>query len=213
MQQQQIKISLLKSNSGQVEGLPKNPRLIKSERFTKLVKSIQEDPEMLELRELIVYPFNDEFVVIAGNMRLAAMKELKYKEAPCKVLDINTTVQKLKAYVIKDNVGFGEHDWDMLANEWDEHELIDWGLDLWNGEVDEFGDNLKKYNDNNCKYPISPKYSEKYDAIIIISDSEIDTVFIKQNLDIGKMKSYKNKTVGESFVINAKDFIKLWNAR
>ena len=130
MQQQQIKISLLKTNSGQIEGLPKNPRLIKSERFDKLVKSIQEDPEMLELRELIVYPLNDEFVVIAGNMRLSAMKELKYKEAPCKVLDADTTVEKLKAYTIKDNVPFGENDWSDLANEWDEQELTDWGLDF-----------------------------------------------------------------------------------
>lgn len=125
-----MSISKLKSNTGQIEGLPKNPRVIRDEKFQKLVKSIQDDPEMLELRELIVVPYGKGFVVIAGNMRLRAMESLGYKEAPCKVLDVDTPVEKLKAYTIKDNVGFGEHDWDQLANEWDAGELADWGLDL-----------------------------------------------------------------------------------
>ena len=129
MQAQSIKISKLKSNSGQINGLPRNPRLIKDDKYKKLVKSIIDDPEMLELRELIVFPFEKDFVVIAGNMRLKAMEELGYKECPCKVLSSNTTVEKLKAYTIKDNVGFGEHDWDELANNWDSEKLADWGVD------------------------------------------------------------------------------------
>jgi len=139
MQQQQIKISQLKTNSGQINGLPKNPRLIKDDRFDKLIKSIQEDPEMLHLRELIVYPLNEDFVVIAGNMRLAAMKELKYKEAPCKVLDAATPVSKLKAYTIKDNVPFGENDWSELTENWSQDSLVDWGLTVpnWSLGVDE----------------------------------------------------------------------------
>ena len=130
MQSKSLSISKLKSNTGQIEVLPKNPRVIRDEKFQKLVKSIQDDPEMLELRELIVVPYGKGFVVIAGNMRLRAMESLGYKEAPCKVLDVDTPVEKLKAYTIKDNVGFGEHDWDQLANEWDAKELADWGLDI-----------------------------------------------------------------------------------
>ena len=130
MQSKSLSISKLKSNTGQIDGLPANPRVIRDEKFQKLVKSIQDDPEMLELRELIVVPSGKTFVVIAGNMRLRAMESLGYKEAPCKVLDADTPVEKLKAYTIKDNVGFGEHDWDALANEWDAAELSDWGLDL-----------------------------------------------------------------------------------
>ncbi len=130
MQQQSIPISKIKTNTGQIEGLPKNPRFIKDERFAKLVQSIEDDPEMLELRELIVYPKDDYFIAIAGNMRFKAMQELGYKEAPCKVLKPDTPAEKLRAYTIKDNVGFGEHDWDLLGNEWDETELVEWGLEI-----------------------------------------------------------------------------------
>jgi len=129
MQSKSLSISKLKSNIGQIDGLPANPRVIRDEKFQKLVKSIQDDPEMLDLRELIVVPSGKTFVVIAGNMRLRAMESLGYKEAPCKVLDADTPVEKLKAYTIKDNVGFGEHDWEQLANEWDAEQLADWGLD------------------------------------------------------------------------------------
>ena len=130
MQQQLISLSKLKLNSGQIEGLPKNPRYIKDERYQKLVKSIQDDPEMLELRELIVFPVNGHYIVIAGNMRLRAIKELGHQEAPCKVLDEKTPVEKLQAYAIKDNVSFGDNDWDILANEWDQEQLIEWGVEF-----------------------------------------------------------------------------------
>jgi len=130
MQAQSIKTSKIRPNTGQIDGLPQNPRLLKDDRFHKLVKSIQDDPEMLDLRELIVVPKDGIYVVIAGNMRLRAMQELKMKEAPCKVLPVDTAIEKLRAYTIKDNVPFGEHDWSALANEWDAVELSDWGLDL-----------------------------------------------------------------------------------
>jgi DNA modification methylase len=110
--------------------LPKNPRFIKDAKYKQLVESIKADPEMLELRELIVYPFEDFFIVICGNMRLSAMKELGYTEAICKVLPAETPVEKLRAYTIKDNVSFGEHSWEDLANEWNSDELFNWGLDI-----------------------------------------------------------------------------------
>jgi ParB-like chromosome segregation protein Spo0J len=125
-----IKLSELEVNKGQIEGLPKNPRFIKDHRFKQLVKSIEDDPEMLALRELIVYPYKNKFVIICGNMRYRAMIELGYKEAPCKVLPPEVTVDKLRAYTIKDNVPYGEDDWDSLANEWDADELKEWGMDV-----------------------------------------------------------------------------------
>ena len=139
---QVLPLSKLVGNTGQIEGLPKNPRLLKDDRFRKLVKSIEDDPEMLDLRELIVVPKDGIYVVIAGNMRLRAMQELKMKEAPCKVLPADTTIEKLKAYTIKDNVPFGEHDWSALANEWDAVDLEDWGLDLPLGQ--DFSDKNKE---------------------------------------------------------------------
>jgi DNA modification methylase len=125
-----ISVNQLKSNNGQIEGLSSNPRFLKDDKFKKLVKSVQDDPEMLELREIIAYDNNGELVVICGNQRLAALKHLKIKEAKVKVLPSDTSIEKLKAYTIKDNVPFGEHDWDILANEWDTDQLEEWGLDL-----------------------------------------------------------------------------------
>jgi hypothetical protein len=141
MQTQLIKIKDLKNNMGQILGLPKNPRFLKDDKFIKLKKSLQDDPEMLELREVIAYDNNGELVVICGNMRLKACKELGIKEVPTKILPVNTSVEKLKSYTIKDNVSFGEHDWSELANEWDTEKLDDWGLDLpiYINDSDEFG--------------------------------------------------------------------------
>lgn len=127
-----IPIANIETNKGQIEGLPKNPRFIKDYRFEALKKSIQDAPEMLALRELIVFPHGDKFVTIGGNMRLKACQEIGYKELPCKVLDESTPVEKLREYAIKDNIGFGNDDMDILANEWDEGELIEWGMELMN---------------------------------------------------------------------------------
>lgn len=126
-----IPLSQLEPNRGQVEGLPKNPRILRDERFKALKKSIEDDPEMLELRELLVYPIEDgQYVVIGGNMRLRVLQDLKAETAPCKVIPAETSVEKLKAYATKDNVGFGDWDWEALEKEWDQDQLIEWGLEL-----------------------------------------------------------------------------------
>ena len=135
-----IPIGEIELNKGQVEGLPKNPRFIKDYRFEALKKSIQDAPEMLSLRELIVYPHGGRYVVIGGNMRLRACKELGFKEVPCKVLDEQTPADKLREYTIKDNNAFGDTDFDLLANEWDTDELGDWGVEFPSAEIDEVGD-------------------------------------------------------------------------
>jgi ParB-like chromosome segregation protein Spo0J len=127
---QNIALTKLEINKGQIEGLPKNPRLIKDSKFEKLKKSIEDNPEMLGMREVLVYPHGSKFVIIGGNMRFQACKDLGFTEVPCKVLDKDTTAEQLRAITIKDNVGFGEHDWELLANEWDSVELEEWGLDV-----------------------------------------------------------------------------------
>ena len=125
-----LKISQIVPNSGQIEGLPKNPRFIKDERFEALKKSILDDPEMLELREVIVYPHNGKYVAIGGNMRFRAGKALGFKEMPCKVLPVDTPLEKLKRIAEKDNISFGSWDYDLLANEWDTEFLEDCGFDF-----------------------------------------------------------------------------------
>jgi DNA modification methylase len=137
LKSQNIALSKLETNKGQIEGLPKNPRLIKSEKFEKLKKSIEDNPEMLGMREVLVYPNGSKYVIIGGNMRFQACKDLGFTEVPCKVLDKGTTAEQLRAITIKDNVGFGEHDWELLANEWDAVELEEWGLDVPNFEAEE----------------------------------------------------------------------------
>jgi site-specific DNA-methyltransferase (adenine-specific) len=118
-----VKITNVKAN-------PKNPRTIKDEKFNKLVKSIQEFPDMLNKRPLIVFTDVDgKYVTLGGNMRLKACKEIGLKEVPVILADEWTEEQKAE-FLIKDNVGFGEWDWDMLANEWDIDKLDEWGLDL-----------------------------------------------------------------------------------
>ena len=118
-----IQIELIETNKGQIEGVPANPRVIKDKKFKKLVKSIEENPEMLDLREILVYPLGDKFITIGGNMRLEAVKKLGYKEVPCKVLPVETPAENLRAYILRDNASYGEWDFDELANCWDIDEL------------------------------------------------------------------------------------------
>lgn len=120
---QLVKISKVKAN-------PKNPRVIKDDKFKKLVKSITDFPDMLNKRPLVCFTDVDgKFVVLGGNMRLKACNEIGLKEIPIILADEWTEEQKHE-FLIKDNVGFGEWDWDDLANEWDVEKLDDWGLDV-----------------------------------------------------------------------------------
>lgn len=132
---QDIDIRRLELNSGQLYGLPANPRILRDERFLALKQSIQDEPEMLSLREILVYPLSDvkghedNFIIIGGNMRFRACKELGYKKLPCKIIPLETPVKKLRAYTIKDNSSFGDWDYEIL-NDWEITELQDFGAEL-----------------------------------------------------------------------------------
>jgi ribosome-associated toxin RatA of RatAB toxin-antitoxin module len=119
MQIKNVKISEIKTN-------PNNPRLIKDDKFHKLAKSIKEFPKMLEIRPIVV---NADMIVLGGNMRLKACKEAGLKEIPIIFAD-DLTKEQQREFIIKDNVGFGEWDWDMIANEWESEQLEEWGLDV-----------------------------------------------------------------------------------
>jgi 16S rRNA G966 N2-methylase RsmD len=118
-----VKISEVKLNES-------NPRFIKDDKFKKLVKSIKDLPQMLDIRPIVV---NKDMMVLGGNMRLKACVEAGMKEVPIIIAD-NLTKEQEKEFLIKDNVSGGEWDWDMIANEWNEVELIEWGLDIPNFE-------------------------------------------------------------------------------
>ena len=122
---QQVKISKVKGN-------PSNPRIIKNDKFKKLVKSIKEFPEMLKLRPIVV---DEDMMVLGGNMRLKASKEAGLKEVWIDVAEGLTEEQK-KEFIVKDNVGFGEWDWAMLGNEWNTIKITEWGLNVWENQDD-----------------------------------------------------------------------------
>ena len=109
---------------------PNNPRLIKDDKFKKLVQSIKDFPEMLNIRPIVV---NQDMVILGGNMRYKACKEAGLKEVPIIIADLTEAQQR--EFLIKDNTSGGEWDWEVLANEWDSEQLADWGLDIPSFEV------------------------------------------------------------------------------
>ena len=134
-----LPMSQIAVNNWQIDGVRANPRQIKGEKFDRLKASIERNPEMLALRELLVYEHDGKYIVIGGNMRYRACKELGYTQMPCKIIPPQATAEQLNAYIILDNSGFGDWDWDALANEWDSQQLTDWGVDVpnWDDEASE----------------------------------------------------------------------------
>jgi ParB-like chromosome segregation protein Spo0J len=159
MKTETVKISEVKSN-------PNNPRIIKDDKFKKLVESVKTFPEMLNIRPIVV---NSDMVVLGGNMRLRACKEAGLKEIPIIKADTLTPEQQSE-FIIKDNVSGGEWDWDMLANEWNAEELSDWGVDVptFNSDVnlDDFFEEDNGQNEQG-KFKIVLEYTEDdYNEII-----------------------------------------------
>jgi hypothetical protein len=151
-----VKINEIKLN-------PNNPRLIKDDKFAKLVQSIKDFPEMLEIRPIVV---NDDMIILGGNMRYKACKEAGLKEVSI-IKASGLSEEKQREFLIKDNVSGGEWDWDMLANEWDELELDKWGLEL---PIDEQIDKLEE--GETLDIPKSLQIIPKKEYIIIMADEE-----------------------------------------
>lgn len=154
-----MNINLIKIN-------PNNPRICKDHKFKQLVKSIQDFPQMLELRPIII---DENNVVLGGNMRLKACIEAGLKDVPVKQAKDLTEDQK-KEFIVKDNVGYGEWDWDDLANNWDAQELTDWGLDIPNFDAGSFADQNKELSldDVTDSMTINLKFTE--DEYYIVKD-------------------------------------------
>jgi hypothetical protein len=183
-----VKISEVKSN-------PNNPRIIKDDKFQKLVKSIKEFPEMLNIRPIVV---NADMVVLGGNMRLKACKEAGLKEvAIIKAEDL--TEEQQKQFIIKDNVGFGEWDWEDLANNWDAEQLTDWGLDIPNWDK---GHDINEMNeddvDTNEEFdPVG--VSKGLTRLVIIFDSIIVAKEWIENNNLNL--DYKKKGNDENLIL------------
>lgn len=115
-----------------IKGNKTNPRIIKDHKFKKLVESIKSFPEMLELRPIVI---NEQNIILGGNKRWKACIEAGLKKVPTITAKGLTQDQQLE-FIIKDNIGFGEWDWDILANEWDATALNNWGLDVWDTDIE-----------------------------------------------------------------------------
>jgi ParB-like chromosome segregation protein Spo0J len=148
-----VKLDLIKLN-------PNNPRLIKDDKFKKLVQSIVDFPQMLEIRPIVV---NTDMIILGGNMRYKACKEAGIKEIPVIIAD-NLTEEQQKEFLIKDNVSGGEWNWELLANEWDAEELESWGLDIPNFAPDvDYSEKNKEIDPDflDQKYTFKLEYTEE----------------------------------------------------
>ena len=125
-----LPITSVKQNTGQIEGLPSNPRQWTQTDIDRIAKSLKETPELFEARPLIVYLHGADYIILGGNLRYEGAKKNRMKEVPVHVLPTDLSIDKLKEIVIKDNGSFGEWDMDMLANEWDDLPLKEWGVDI-----------------------------------------------------------------------------------
>lgn len=189
VQVEQMDISIIEPNEGQIPDVPVNPRTISEAQFKRLCKSLQETPEMLSHRQLIVYPLdNGHYVTIGGNQRLRALQSLGYKEVPVSILPKETPAEHLRAIIIKDNASFGDWDMDLLANEWDSDPLVEWGIDTtlpsFVPNEDEDLENEKAATELGGKsmtlsFELSPEMYSRVYAALIVFDEDIDVAITK----------------------------------
>lgn len=189
---QVVKINEVKPN-------PKNPRIIKDDKFKKLVKSIQDFPDMLNKRPLIVFTDVDgKYVVLGGNMRLKACKEIGLKEIPVILADEWTEEQKAE-FLIKDNVGFGEWEWDQLQSEWDTEKLEEWGLDV---PIDDKIDELE--DGEEIELPQSVQLEPPKEYILIMAEpNSVEWEEIKEMLKLRMVRrgGYKKGSVFDAVAL------------
>ncbi len=191
-------------NIASVKENPDNPRFIKDAKFKKLVKSIKAFPEMLEKRPIVV---DEDMIVLGGNMRLKACKSAGLFEVWVDIAEGWTSEQK-REFIVKDNVGFGEWDWDILANEWDVAELDEWGLDLPK-DIDEIQETSDI--DDYGEVEFSDEILLEHNYIVLYFDNPMDWEVAKEVYGLKNVKSKESSVgsqkIGLSRVLNGKNFI------
>lgn len=199
MQIEKKKVSQVKTN-------PNNPRLIKDHKFNKLVKSIREFPEMLKIRPIVV---DEDNVILGGNMRFKACIEAGLQEVYV-IKASELTKEQQKEFVVKDNVNFGEWDYDLLSMDYDVDQLIDYGINVLY-----FGDELEQVEEEEKAMIIKEmelKFNEHHDYIVFLFNNSNDWVKAVSRLDLPKMPvslSPKTKRVGLGRVVDASKLIEL----
>lgn len=189
----EIPLSLISENTGQIPDVPKNPRKITREKFDALCESIKNSPEMKVLDEVKVYPFNGRYVVISGNHRVKAYKKLGWENVLCKVLPEDTPKEKLREYVMKENMQYAEND-DALLNLWDLKELANWRVPV----------KIKsKKTKEMPEVEFTQVLSESHNYIVLYFDDEVDWLQAQTLLELKPVRLMN--TVKGSDNVHAKE--------
>ena len=177
--------------SYKIKGNPNNPRIIKNDKYKKLVQSIKDFPQMLEKRPIIV---DENMMILGGNMRWKASRDAGLKDVWIDITEGWTEEQK-KEFVVKDNVNYGEWDWDIVANEWESGKLKEWGVDL--PVLDE---RLEVINGEQPEIEITSEILEEHNYLVFTFDNQLDWQVVKEIFDIKTVyklnKKMERKGVG-----------------
>ena len=179
----EIPISMLSENTGQIPDVPKNPRKITREKFDALCESIRKSPEMKVLDEIHVYPYNGRYVVISGNHRYKAYKKLGWVNVLCKVLPEDTPKEKLREYVMKENMHYAEND-DALLNQWNLKELADWRVPV---KI------RSKKQKEMPEVEFTQVLDESHNYIVLYFDNEVDWLQAQTLFDIKPVRLLSTK--------------------
>ena len=192
MTTEQLPISSIKIN-------PNNPRIIKDDNFNKLVQSIKNFPEMLQIRPIVV---NDDLIVLGGNMRLKACKEAGLKDIPV-IKASKLTLEQQREFIIKDNIGFGDWDWQMIAAQWNDAPLDDWGLNVPNFDVSESIIDIENIEDD---YIVKPEIDDdNYSVFELVMNYNNK---IKLLATINKVKDFNKLETIEEALMEIIDYYK-----
>jgi hypothetical protein len=180
MTPKRVKISQIKPN-------PSNPRTIRDDKFRKLVQSLKDFPEMMELRPVVL---NRDMVILGGNMRFKASQEAGWKEIPAIIAE-NLTPEQEREFIIKDNTSGGDWDWEMLAMEWDADKLEEWGLDL-----PKFAEGHDANNMNEDNLDLDEDYDpigtdSQFQKIVFVFDGKEEAESWLKNVNISEYKKHK----------------------
>ena len=181
IEQKKLKLTDLEPNTGQVPGLPSNPRQWTKSDVERIAASLKETPELFEARPIIAVPHGGKYVILGGNLRYEGARHNKDKEAPVAVIPEDTPLDKMKEIVVKDNGTFGAWDYDTLANEWGDLPLADWGVPVWEDKVPEehahtaateLGENKE---DNKMNLSFTPEdYARVLEALLAFGGSSLE---------------------------------------
>ena len=196
-----LKLSALEPNNGQIPGLPVNPRQWTRTDIDQLAKSLTETPELFEARPIIAVPHDGKYIILGGNLRDEASKANKAKEVPAIILPADTPVAKMKEIVIKDNGNFGDWDIDILANEWGDLPLNDWGVKEAINVEEEVAKAMKE-EEVVAQIPFSEVLGEEHNFVVLFFDNEVDWLQAQTLLELEPVKAWPTKKGGT----NSEDF-------